>query len=618
VKKYLLIMGMICCPLFTYSQQLEQVTITATELDQESVDSSTWVTVIDENAIKDKQHATVAEILRDVPGIDVVSQGGPGQTTSIFIRGSRSEDTLVLIDGIAANDPMSPSGGFDFSSLTSVNIARIEIHRGPQSVRFGSGAMGGVINIITKKGQGPVRYSYLVDAGSYDTGHGLIAASGGTDSYSYSLGADFFQTRGYSAADKNLGNSEPDGAKIGTLSGRVVYRPTKSSEITGTLRYNQAEVDLDSGGGPTGDDPNDLSKSSQFIAGVLGSDLYLNNRLKSTLSYRYSESNRRDTNQPDSASTTDSENYFLSERNQIETTQEWFIDSVQSLKFILAWQEESGISHSDSNGTITSFDHKRLNNLGTGALYFFENASWILDAGLRLDNQSESGSTASNRISIGKRVPKFNSLLRLIYGTGFKNPSLYQLYSSYGDVNLQSQQGRSLDLSWEQKIGKSITASVDVFRTYYNELIDFNTTTNKYQNIASAESRGAELQFEAEVIAGAGLRGNYTYLETRDNSTGSELLRRPRNSWTASAFYRRENFEGSLGYRFVGSRTDLDPVSYSVIKDTSYDLWNLKAQYNFSPNLKLSARVENIFDLSYQEVAGYGTAGRSFFIGISN
>lgn len=612
-----IILGMIFVPLFSYGQ-LNSVTIEASALNEDTPEISPSVTVLDGRDLEKYKGKSVAEILQNIPGLDVVSQGSVGQVTSVFIRGARSEDTLVLIDGIVANDAMAPSAGFDFANLSSVNIERIEVYRSPQTVRFGNGSLGGVINIITKEGQGPLQTKYFIEGGSYNTRRAVLGVSGKTRHLGYSLGLDGLQTSGFSSADKNLGNKEDDGAKLFSASGKLSWTPQENSSVTGVLRYTQTESDRDNGGGPTGDDPNATGVFKQTTAGIFGSQRFFGKKLRSTLSYSFSEVKRDDTNPPDTANPDDITNDFLSESQKIETVQDWSLTSFQNIKLILSHSKASGTSVSTFNGTPTLFPRKDQITWAEALSYNLDDTRWIFDAGLRGDQQQDQDNATSTRVSIGRRLFGEKTILRITYGTGFKHPSLFQLYSSYGNSTLDSESSQSLDLSWEQALPSDLKVTVDYFKNAYKNLIDFDTTTSKYMNISAADSDGIEVQGQFEPIPGNGVRAVYTYLQTQDSSTGQRLLRRAQDSASLIAYMQIQKISGSAQFRYVGDREDIDPVSYTRVKNPSHDVVNLQANYQAMDSLKISMRIQNILDRQYQEILGYGTAGRSFYIGLSN
>lgn len=217
------------------------------------------ITVITAQEIREKQKTTVLEVLRTVPALDVVQTGGPGRETAVFIRGAKSEQTLVLIDGVEMNDPTSPRRAYDFAHLTTDNIERIEVLRGPQSPLYGSDAMGGVINIITKKGKEKMAAFASGEYGSFETLIGKAGVSGGNRLVNYSLGLSYSDTEGISAAN------EKDGYRNKSVSARVGFTPTEFFDLDFIFRYTDAKADIDNFGGAGGDDPNNTTKTKQLF-----------------------------------------------------------------------------------------------------------------------------------------------------------------------------------------------------------------------------------------------------------------------------------------------------------------------------------------------------------------
>src|SRR5262245_12350357 len=192
-------------------QKEKDVVITASRLDEAKRDVASDVTVIPSGDLKKAQQRMVTQALREIPAVDVVQNGPLGGQTSVFMRGANSGHTMIMIDGVEANDAISTDRGYNWAHLTSDNIERIEVVRGPQSVLYGSDAMGGVINIITRRGQGDPRANFMVEGGSFSTYRGSAALSGASKTVNYSLGASYAWSKGISSADKDLGNWEKDG-----------------------------------------------------------------------------------------------------------------------------------------------------------------------------------------------------------------------------------------------------------------------------------------------------------------------------------------------------------------------------------------------------------------------
>ncbi|MEA1980779.1 MAG: TonB-dependent receptor plug domain-containing protein, partial [candidate division Zixibacteria bacterium] len=264
------------------------------------------VTVITENDIQKSQESSVAEILRTVPGLNVVQSGGTGKATSVFMRGANSHHTLVIIDGIEMNDPSSPNGAFDFAHLNSGNIQRIEILRGSQSVLYGSDAIGGVIQIFTKRGFGEPSVSLQSEVGSYNSFNESAIISGSKDKFDYSVFLSRKDSDGFSATTDTLGTKENDGYENSEIATHLGYNLSDKFELNFTGKYLDAKADIDNSWGIF-EDPNyinqSITKNISLQLNKFGSDdfwipsvklLYLNNE--------YEAINETDTEHPDDAS----------------------------------------------------------------------------------------------------------------------------------------------------------------------------------------------------------------------------------------------------------------------------------------------------------------------------
>lgn len=594
----------------------QEILVEASKINPEKIEPSRNTTILTEQNWDTKKPQTVADILREVPGLEVIRQGPVGQTTSVFIRGARAEDTLVLIDGIEANDAMSPSCGFDFSTLSPTHIERIEIYRGPQSVRFGASALGGVINIITKEGHYKPRTEYLLESGSFATSRLAFSRSAAKQKFAYAFSGETFSSAGFSAAAKKKGNTEADGAQFYSAIAKMAWRPDAISKVAASARYNEAYTEIDRQGGVGGDDPNNSTKARQTVASIAGSRRFFQEQLNSTLGFYFSEVERRGQNKPDSLSTTDSSDYFLSENHKIASSHEFSLGEHHTLQGTLDWRNESGRSQSHLAGTTTMIP-RRTQAVGGGALtYLFDNEKWFFDLGSRLDHSTNIKFIASYRGSFGRQWLEQKAKIFVSYGTGYKLPSLYQLYSKYGDQNLNEETSTTLELTIE-KTSKNFSHTLAFFKNDYSQLIDFDMTANKYFNIAKAQSQGFELQSTANLNSSLKLEGRYTYLDTFDKTTNQSLLRRPRNTWTATSRYFLKEHELYIQFLFKGERLDVDPNSLQKITANAYELLNIGGNYKFSDKLKAHLRIENIFNRTYEEVAGYGTPGLSFYAGVS-
>ena len=261
------------------------------------------VTVIDAPQIVNSQQTYFRNLLQTTPGLDLAQNGGPGTVTSVFMRGQSSRATKVLVDGIPINDPSSPTRAFDFGSLNTMEIERVEVLRGPQSTLYGADAVGGVINIITKRGEGPMQGWISTMGGSYGTYEDIVHISGGTSQGYYSFGASCFGTTGFSQADRRYGryfDTENDPSRQTTLSTRFGWTPAENFDVDVVLRYLKSQVALGSFNRPTPPfdpplvtyDPLTSSQNEQFYGRVAARYALLDGDLEQRIAYNRFQVNR--------------------------------------------------------------------------------------------------------------------------------------------------------------------------------------------------------------------------------------------------------------------------------------------------------------------------------------
>ncbi|MBX7232133.1 MAG: TonB-dependent receptor [Bdellovibrionales bacterium] len=594
-------------PLFV---QAQEILVEAPKINWESLDPSPSKTVISSSEIEKKGSPNVSSIIRDVPGVEMVQSGGLGQNTTLFMRGSRTEDTLVLIDGIPANDAISTAGGFDFSALSSINIDRIEVLPGPQSVRFGSGSMGGVINIITKKGERDARGKYLLEAGSYQTLHTALSGGGGNDLWGASFGLDRITAKGFSAASGKE-NPEKDGVAINSLSTQLDWKPKPLTQLHGNFRYANAQTDIDSQGGPQGDDPNDTSKKTQMTVGFSGEQSLWKQQWLSHFGYYYSQVDRKTENLPDPENTFYSKDHYFSQTQKFQWDHKILAPENHLFHFGVEWLHEKG----DSQSTFTSSQIEKTTQALWGEFlsYSYNDGSWFYDTGIRLSQRSNNENITSYQSSVGKEIASTGTRLSLSYGTGFKMPSLYQ--TAKGESGLQHEHSSTYEATAVQKLHPLITGRLTYFKSEFKNLIGYNENTTRYYNIAKAHSEGPELQILYKYQFSWSATASYSYLKTRDNSTGYSLLRRPQHSGSLSINYDQFKYNIFIDYRFRGSRQDLDSNSQRVTLPT-YDLVSLGGTWKYSKKLHFLSRIENLFNKNYEEIKGYSSPLLSFYFAL--
>ena len=607
-------------------EEIEEIVVTATRIETPSEEVASSVTVITREEIENKQKTTVLEILRGVPALDVVQTGGPGGYTSIFIRGAKSEHTLVLVDGLEMNDPISPGRSYNFADLTTDNIERIEIVRGPQSPLYGSDAIGGVINIITRKGKGKPKFFISGEGGSFNTFHERAGVSGSSRWLNYSINVSRLDTDGISAANRKDGNREEDGYENTSIAARFGLTPTENSAVDFILRYIDAETDLDNFGGVGGDDPNYVFDSSQIFFRTqamlsLFDDLWEQKLGFSLADHDADARNNKDPDHPDDLLRSSYDSRLV----KFDWQHDLYLLDTNTLIVGLEIEEEKGESdyYSESAwGPFTSrFDRKTART----SSYYLQDQIGLWDrlfttVGVRLDDHSRFGTEVTYRIASAYLFKETGTKIRTSYGTGFKAPSLFQLYSQYGDRNLDPESSEGWDVGLEQDLWeKKLSLGATYFRNDFDDMIDFDNATSMFKNISEAESAGVELFASARPTDDLSIRASYTYSDTEDETTGKNLVRRPRNKFGIDVTYRfLERGNVNLGVVYVGDRDDNDYSTWPAtrVELDNYTLVDLAASYDITDNFRVFARMENILDEEYEQVKGYGTRGFSTFGGM--
>ena len=607
---------------------MEEIVVTASRIEEPVKEVASSVTVITGKEIEERKAKTVLEVLKGVPGLDVSQSGGPGRLTRIFIRGAKSEHTLIMIDGVEMNDPMDTGRGYDFSKLTMDNIERIEIIRGPQSTLYGSDAMGGVINIITKKGEGKPKFFLSGEAGSYYTYNGSAGLSGGTKRFNYSFGFSHFDTKGFSAADKKYGNTEKDGHRNTSFSTRLGITPLESLDIDFILRFMDSRTDLDQGGGANKDDPNYVSDTRELFLRTQGRLLLFDGLWEQKLGFSYADHDRDYRDKRDPLHPFDSSKGSYDGRMwKFDWQHNLFLHKTNTLTAGVEYEKEEGESEYFSEsmwGPYSSIFPER--SASTKALYLQDKLS-LFDSlfatlGLRVDDHSRFGTRTTFRIAPAYLFKKTGTKIKATYGTGFKAPSLYQLFAPptawgpVGNENLKPEKSKGWDGGVEQSFfNEKVAFGITYFRNDFKDLIDWHWAKG-YININRAKTEGVEISLLVRPVKDLTLNANYTYTDTEDKETGERLLRRPAHKGSFGLDYRfLEKGNANLNLLYVGKRDDFTPYPKRG-EVGSYTLVNLATSYDVHKNLQVFGRIENLFNKKYEDVWGYGTPGFSIYGGI--
>lgn len=609
-----------------------EITVTANRIETDVRETASSVTIITREDMETQGKTTVVEVLQEILSLYPLQNGPLGAAASIQIRGANSEHTKIMLDGIELNDPMTPSRSFNLAHLSIESIDRIEILRGPQSTLYGSDAMGGVINIITQKRTGTPKVRLNTMGGSYETAIGSAQVSGGSESITYSLGFNRTHSDGFSAAGSQYdGNSENDGYDSTNVTGALQIKTHKNLQFGLSILTYSASVDIDNFGGAFGDDPNNIEKNWNYLISGGGRGFFLGNKWESRLKLSYMEQKRTYDNPTDDINPFDSDNSkYKSGLLKLDWQNNFYLNGNNVLTAGLEYLEENGESEYYSEslwGPYSSiFPRKSAQNIGI----YMQDRTEIFDnffftIGSRWDKHNEAGSHLTGRITLAYFLEATKTKFKTAFGTGFKAPSLYQLYAPAtfygptGNINLEPEKTTGWEtgieqIFWEDRIQFGFT----FFSNSFSNLIDFDYSQG-YINIKKASTHGLEFTFRAVPVDNLRLTADYSHINAIDKDSEEDLLRRPKNRLSLSVDYtfaQKAVFHLSLNY--TGKRDDIYFTGWTstrVIMD-QYTLVNAAFSYSIIKDLTVFIRLDNLLDTEYEIIKGYGTPGFSVYGGI--
>ena len=623
------------------------VVVSATKTPTPAKQVTSAVEVITGEEMQQRKIRTVSEALRWAQGLSVNQSGGPGTAVDVRIRGGTPEQTMVLIDGAIVNS--GTLGSYDFANLTSDNIERIEILRGSQSMLWGSDAMGGVINITTKRGRDKPNISAFTEYGSFDTIRGGASLSGKKGPIDFSGSITRWDTAGFSAINYRRGAAERDGYHNWQGSVRLGADLPKDGRLEFSFRWLNGIVSYDGFAvNPVtfASDPADVfgagSKDRQYVfAGNYAQPITDWWSQKLTLS-RATDSLLSDGGTFERDLVTGvTEPVQFPYKSLIDTTSnriEWQ-NNIQVGKPLLLtagyqYREQIG-NNTDLLTQTATFSNKTLSShagFGEAQLNLWDRVFGT--AGVRYDAYNVFGSATTYRVTGGYLVKETGTKLRGSYATGFRAPTMNQLFfPGFGNPNLQPEKSQALDAAIEQTLPNDRgSISVGYFWTRYRNLIlsvfdpTVCTAPNSFgfcaQNAGLASAQGVEVSTKLKLfrdgpwIKSLDLQIHYTYAATRDLSSGPDtrLPMWPLHQVTTIISYQPiEGLRANLEGRYFGQRFNNVGNEGSI---PSFLVWNLSASYDVTKQIQAYLRFDNMFNEKYEEVLFFGTPIRSIFGGV--
>lgn len=573
------------------------------------------VAVFDAAAIDRIQGPDLTRLLEKVPGVTLSRNGGIGSVTSLFVRGANSEQTLVLLDGVRQTDVAAPSGGTDLGTVALGALGKVELLRGSNSVVWGSDALGGVLALTSRDFTG---VEASAEGGSHGTFNGDATAGIDKGPVSASVTGGYTTTKGISAAA--IG-TEPDGFRQARVAGRVRVDLVGGLSLVANARYAWSHVDFDGFPPPTytfADTPDyQVGKQASGRVGLR----YRSENVDLDAGFALSDT-RRSYFDPSCGNGFGYTGTPCTDPNYTTAGRSERFDLTGRVRLPASLALDFG-ADTESTRFSTAFDPEQSTRLTSGhALLGWYTDRATIAAGVRVDDHSRFGTHAT----LGANASvSLTPTLRITasYGEGFKAPTLYQLYSVYGQLTLQPERSRSYDAGLQWKRG-AFGLGVSAFRRDSRNLIDFVTCPAcvfgfGYVNVGKARAEGFEAEAHLRPASNFTLSAAYTYLHAINQTAGSaafgkDLPRRPRNAVTLSADWTTPWHDLALGADLRLVSRSFDDAGNTSRLD-GYQLATLRASLPLGAHYELFGRIENLFDERYQTVAGYGTYGRVAYAG---
>ena len=618
-----LIFGQVAPPTVT-----EKLVVEATKSETPLSEIDHLAMVITAEEIARHQWKSLADVLVHLPGFSLIRNGGDGALTTVYARGSNTENTLVLWNGVKLSDASSPSRRFDYGHLSTNGIERIELLPGTQSTLYGSAASAGVINIVTKRGDLKPEIQASLEGGTGDSLRISAGVSGAQGAFRYSIQLEDQQSQSISAGFDPRSQTRPeekDGYRNTNGNARLSWlrehweAGVELGYLHGDLDLDKFPFNFDTFAQDFADDPNLTSEYEQRMARLFFSSRHLEGRWQQTLSLGRSQTQRNDEDLADAFT----DFPFTSAFEAVNSQAEWRHNLVLSPRWHFTFGLEHEREKSEDQGSEAD----------TGSLFgqarFQSERGLGISAGIRRDDHSDFGEATTFKLSPIYRWEKSGTRVFGSWGTGFNAPSLFQLNDgSFGNPTLREEESES----WEAGIGQDLwggklQAQATYYETSYENLIDFvfdqATGSFGYANQPQAEMAGIEarLEYRHERLGLRLTHENLFKARNRGSATAPwlDLVRRSGDKWGLLAHYSFPwGFELNGELLRYGESTDFDffDSAAPIVVLDSYLLVNLGASLDLGERFTLSLRGENLLDEEYTQVVGFQVYGARAFLGI--
>lgn len=605
----------------------ETIVVTANRTPQPLNRVGQSISVVDRPELDRRQNQTVVDVLRTLPGVTIVRNGGLGAVATVSIRGAESDQTVALIDGVKLNDPSTVGGGFNFGNLLVGNIERIEVLRGAQSVLWGSQAIGGVVNMVTRQPGEDLRANARAEVGWRNTANLVANVSGKFGPLAASVGGGWLRSDGISNFSERRGGRERDGYENIGANANFNLAVTDDISIDARGFYSRGRFNADGFAPPNFSfgDVNEENITREIVAYTGLNAALLDGRWRNRLGLAYTDTDRRNT-ALDGAPFVSFDGQGRNERLEYQGV----IDLADG------WQATFGAEREVSRYTTASFGgaptraRARIHSLYAQAV-----ASPIggltLTAGLRHDDHDRFGGATTFGASGVYMIERTGTTLRASHAEGFRAPSLFQLLSNFGNQQLRPERSAGWDAGVTQRL---VDGRLEIGATWFHRLssdliifigcpgqtgICTGRPFGTYDNVARARAQGLELALTMRPTTALTLQFTHGLVDSRNTSPGNanqnrRLARRPEMSSSLLVDY-RWGFGLGTGFSVTNVGRSFENAANTAVLP-GYTLVDVRAALPIGRHLELTARIDNLFDAAYETALNFGQPGRAAYAGL--
>lgn len=593
---------------------LDEVVVTASRSPKRLSEIGKVVRIISAETLAKSQGRSLPEVLNNVAGLTIGGNGNnPGDIKSVYLRGASAGNTLILIDGIPVNDASGISGEYNISAIPIDQIMRIEILKGGNSTLYGSDAVAGVINIITKKGTGAISANILATAGTYDSYKQSLGLNGQIGNTSLSISASNFDSKNFSTAAPGKGETDfdNDGFHQKSIFMNLAQQLSDKVVLRANLHANDNAADLDNGA--FADAKNYTYSKSSILAG-LGGQVALN---KGILNFNLSQNNVINFYDNNKSVTNNEGNI-----THFETNLNYSLSDMIDIASGISYRYSATGQNNPYSAPLNA--HNDMKSMFT-SIFVKSDMGFQAEIGGRYNDHSEYGSNFTYTLNPSYLI-KDRYKLFVNLSSAYRVPSLYQLFSEYGNIDLKPETATSYEAGFDLNFSENINLSLAYFKRNVENVIDFGQVVPgkyAYINQNQQKDKGFEVELGFKPVSYIDLKAFYAFVDgevSTPTNTAFNLFRRPKNSYGLNAgFEVSKALSLNLIYKHTGERRDryFDNSTFKTLEAElgSFNMLDAYLQYKPADRLTLFTDIKNILDENYTEFSGYQTKGLNFNAG---